>query len=554
MAHQPSFLRKWGALIVMSLALAIIIIDTTLLNVSLGIIIRDLKTTLQNIQWVITSYALMLTALTITGGRLGDFFGRKRMFVIGAAIFAIGSFLASISHSLPILLLGESIIEGIGAALMMPATASLLISSFRGHERAIAFGVWGGIAGAASAIGPILGGWLTTHYSWRWGFRINVVVAAILIIGSVLIHEARDEEEKPRLDFLGVILSSLGLLGVVFGIIESSTYGWWTAKQAFMIGSHTLSFGTLSIVPVSITIGLLLLAIFVWWQRRIERRGGTPLVSLKLFRNRQFVSGMLVTGIMSLAMTGLIFSLPVFLQAVRKLDALHTGLALLPMSITVLIVAPLAAVLSRKIVPKYLIIAGLAVMTAGAFVLYQRLNIDATISSLSSGLILFGIGMGLVQAQIGNLTLSAVSVQQAGEASGVNNTFRQLGSSLGSAIIGAVLLTSLATHLQSGIQNSSIIPGPAKSGILQGLASQQSNIEFGSGAQVDAKLPAAVGQEIERLAAEATTSANRESLLYTVIFGAASVLAAFGLPGVKNLEREEHLAKPPDAHNAHQSV
>src|SRR5207244_3224265 len=175
-----------------------------------------------------------------TGGRLGDLFGRKKMFITGAAIFAVGSFVASISHNIPTLLLGESIIEGIGAALMMPATASLLLSSFRGHDRAIAFGVWGGIAAAASAVGPILGGYLTTHYSWRWGFRINVAVAALLIIGSVLVKESYDQEEKPQLDWGGIFFSAIGLLAVVYGIIESSTYGWFSAKKMFAVGSRSL--------------------------------------------------------------------------------------------------------------------------------------------------------------------------------------------------------------------------------------------------------------------------------------------------------------------------
>src|SRR3954467_14546082 len=190
---EPSGLRKWGTLLVLSLALAIIIIDTTLLNVSLETLIRELHTTLQSLQWVISAYSLTLAALTVTGGRLGDLFGRRRMFRLGAFLFAVGSFLASISHSIPMLILGESIIEGIGAAMMMPATASLLVAKYRGHDRALAFGVWGGIAAAAAVVGPILGGYLTTHYSWRWGFRINVFVVALLLLGSVIIGE-----EPPR--------------------------------------------------------------------------------------------------------------------------------------------------------------------------------------------------------------------------------------------------------------------------------------------------------------------------------------------------------------------
>src|SRR5438105_8328216 len=206
--HKPT-LRKWGNLMMLSLALAIIIVDSTLLNVSLSTLVRELHTNLQSLQWVISAYALMLAALTVTGGRMGHLFGRKRMFKLGAVIFVLGAVVASISHSVAVLLLGESIIEGIGAALMMPATASLLVAKYRGHERAIAFGIWGGVAAAASAIGPILGGFLTTHYSWRWGFRINVVVCAVLLIGSKVVGDNQERQWK-YIDCLGVLLSSLG--------------------------------------------------------------------------------------------------------------------------------------------------------------------------------------------------------------------------------------------------------------------------------------------------------------------------------------------------------
>src|SRR5213596_1372396 len=243
---QESRIRKWGTLMVLSLALAIIIIDSTLLNVSLKTLTRELHTTLQSLQWVISAYSLMLAALTVTGGRMGDLFGRKRMFMGGAIIFAIGSF----SRSVPVLLLGESIIEGIGAALMMPATASLLVSKYRGHDRAIAFGIWGGVAAAASAIGPILGGFLTTHYSWRWGFRINLFVVALLLVGSMIIDDAQERAGKD-IDWIGVLLSAAGLFFVVFGIIESESYGWLRARKPFPLWQP----GSISIAPVAMAIG-----------------------------------------------------------------------------------------------------------------------------------------------------------------------------------------------------------------------------------------------------------------------------------------------------------
>lgn len=532
-SEKSSNLRKWGSLVVLSLALAIIIIDTTILNVALGTIIRDFKTTIQSIQWVITAYSLTLAALTITGGRLGDLLGRKRMFMAGAVIFAIGSFIASISTNVPTMVAGEAIIEGIGAALMMPATASLLISTFRGRERAIAFGVWGGIAGASSAVGPILGGWLTSNFSWRWGFRVNILVVLVLLIGSVLIKESRDTEEKPKLDFVGVILSAIGLLSLVFGFIEASQYGWWKAKETFMAFGHAFQFGDLSIVPVSIFAGIIILILFFWWEQRVQNKGNTPLVSLKLFKNRQFSSSSLTTAVMSLGLSGLVFSLPVFLQAVRQLDAFHTGLTLLPLSLTVLVISPIAGFLGHKFPPKYIIMAGMLINSISYLILRHGLSTTSTEWSIAPGLIIFGLGMALVMSQINNLALSAVSVQEAGEASGVLNTLRQVGSTLGSAIIGSILLTTLSTNLVSGVEKSTVIPEQAKTQIADSIGSQTSNVEFQGGAQLPASVPQSVKDEIVSIGHKATVDANKRALSYGAFFAFIGFITSFFLPKKK---------------------
>lgn len=542
-ADQKSFFRKWSILVVLSLALAIIIIDTTVLNVSLKTIILDLHTSIQSLQWVISAYTLTLSALTITGGRLGDIFGRKRMFMLGAAIFAAGSLIASLSTSAGMLLAGESIVEGIGAALMMPATASLLVSHYQGRDRAVAFGFWGGIIGAAAAVGPILGGYLTTNYSWRWAFRINVGVAALLLIGSILIAESRDREEAPKLDWLGVALSATGLLGVVYGVIEASTFGWFKATQPFALFGHSFAPWGLSVTPVAVAAGVAVLGLFALWQGYLGRHGKTPLVSLKIFANRQFAAGTITTGIMSLGQVGLIFAVPVFLQAVRGLDAFHTGLALLPMSLTLLIAAPLAGLLGRATTPKRLIQIGLFVNLIAITLLYLTLNADSTTASLIPGLAIYGLGMGFVISPISNLTLSAVSVEEAGEASGINNTMRQVGATLGSAILGAVLISSLASHLTSGINASTVIPTDAKTQLATLASHQTSSVEFGPGVVLSAKIPAVVKDEIVRISHEATAAANRQDLIFMSGFMILALIAAsVGLPNTKNIERGQSAA------------
>lgn len=538
-AEYKTGIAKWLPMIILSLALMIIVIDTTVLNVSLKTIVDDLDTTLQGIQWVITAYALTLAALTITGGRLGDLFGRKRMFVLGAIIFAVGSFITSISNSVGMMIIGESVIEGVGAALMLPATASLLVSNYKGRDRAIAFGLWGGVAGAASAIGPILGGFLTTDYSWRWAFRINIFVALALVVGAWFIAESRDRSMKRQLDFMGIILSAAGLLTFVYGIIESSSYGWWTATQPYNLFGHSFAPFGLSITPIAMLFGVLFLVAFAFWEHRTERRGRVPLVSLKLFKNTQFTSGTGTVALMSLGMTGMIFALPVFLQSVQNLSALETGLALLPLSITVLLVAPGSALLARYFTAKRLIQAGLLITVVASFVLRALLGPDATAASLAPGLILFGLGMGLVFAQASNLTLSAVSVKESGEASGVNNTLRQVGTSFGSAIIGAVVLTTMSSSLVAGVNNSTVIPDQYKPQISQTVSEQASNIELGGGNSNGTQhLPPAMQAELTTVAHQASADATRQAMLYTGIFVIAAFAVSFALPNTKDLEKQ----------------
>jgi EmrB/QacA subfamily drug resistance transporter len=497
-------MKKWGPLFVLSLALAIIIIDTTLLNVSLSTLIRELHTNLQSLQWVISAYSLTLAAFTVTGGRMGDLFGRKRMFCLGAILFAIGSLVASISNNIPTLLLGESIIEGIGASLMMPATASLLVARYRGHDRAIAFGIWGGIAAAASAVGPILGGFLTTHFSWRWGFRINVFVVAALLLGSLIIDDTQPRNPK-RIDFLGVFLSALGLFLIVFGIIESPTYGW---------------LGPPPVVPIAIGAGLGILVLFALWERRLEQRGGTPIVSMRLFRNTAFLAGSSITACLMLAQNGVIFSLPVFLQSVVMLDAFHTGLALLPMSVGLLIFSPLGGVLTKHITHRSLVQIGLAISIVALVVLYFTLRDGIGIGALVPGLALYGIGLGFVLSQVNNLTLSAVAVSEAGEASGVSNTFRQIGASLGAALIGAVLLNTIVGRLSSSLGS---LPPAAQAQVQRVLRDEPTNLAFGTPELF--RRP-----ELARVRAEATTEGNRRALLYGAAFAVLALFVSTKLP------------------------
>lgn len=526
---EKSGFRKWLPLAVLALTLFIIVLDTTIINVSIRNIIGDLHTNLKAVQWVITGYSLVLAAFTITGGRLGDIFGRKRMFMIGAVIFAVGSLLASRAHSAAWLFLSVAVVEGTGAAIMLPSTASLLLSEYRGKDRAIAFGVYGAVAGAAATIGPVLGGYLTTNYSWRWNYLINPLVVLLLLAGSFAISEAQ-ERQRHVPDVVSILCSAIGLAGVVYGIIESSTYGWIKAKQPYEILGQQHDLHGLSVSIFAILLGFLFLVLFIWRQASLERRQKMPLVSLILFRNGQFMSGTTTLMVSVIAQFGLVFALPVFFQGLLGKDAFHSGLAFLPFSLAILVAAPISGILAGKanVPSRWLIQLGLACSIVGSLLLHQELTATSTVATFIPGLAIFGLGFGLAFSQLANVTLSAVSVQQAGEASGVNNTFRQIGSSLGQALIGALLISTLATQLHKDVSASVVIPAITKAQVTSVTASSAESL--GTSNAREATLPPQVAKEVLRIRSDAIVHGARVAMLATSIAAALSLLLSTRLP------------------------
>src|SRR5438270_3694646 len=308
---------QWVVLAVTIVAAFIVVLDNTVLNVAIPTILRDLHTRLPSLQWVITGYALTFAALLIIGGRLGDIYGHRNIFIIGAALFGAGSLLASVSTSVGELILGEAIIEGIGASLMLPATIAIMSATFTGRVRATAFAAWGATAGVAAALGPVIGGWLTTNYSWRWSFRINVIVAPLAIIGAVLfMTRVVRPGPRPRMDFAGAVLIAAGMFLIVFGLSEGGTYGWWKPLADFTAMGDRVwpTSSAVSIIPLITAAGLALVGAFVLLELRKSRLHRDPLFDLTLLRTKTFRYGLMTVLVLAMGQLGISFVLPVFLQ------------------------------------------------------------------------------------------------------------------------------------------------------------------------------------------------------------------------------------------------
>lgn len=513
---EPNEPFKWGILLTLCLAIAIIVIDGTVLNVSITAIVKDLNSNIKDITWAQTLYSLMLAALGIFGGRLGDLFGRRRAFVIGAIIFGIGSLMTALAPNIGILILGWSVVEGVGAALMTPASSALIVSNFKPKDRGKAFGIYGATAGIASAIGPILGGFLTTNASWRWAFGINLVVVLALCLGATKLKEYSENSKKPDFDPIGFILSATGLSALTYGIIESSTYGWLGAKKAFelMGNSYNLPFG-LSASFYFIFSGVILALTYIWWEIQYEKQGKEPLVSMRLFQNRGFSSGILTTSILFAGFTGLIaFGAGFFFQTVLGLGAFDSGIGTFPISLGVFIMAALSNKLTHKISPRTITQIGFVLSIIASFWLYNSFSLSADRLTLAPILFLFGLGFGMIVSQLTNITLSTIPVTQAGSASGINGALRDVGRTIGTALIGAAFISTVSASIISGLNSNSVIPQPVKDKITQNVSSGDTN--YGISDSSDSSKKTNVTNEIEKTTKLAIIEGNKTSITFVL--------------------------------------
>ncbi|WP_328424888.1 MFS transporter [Streptomyces sp. NBC_00443] len=431
-------MKHWRALIVLGTAQFLMVLDTSVMNVSISQLVEDFDTEVTAIQAVITLYALVMAAFMIIGGRLGDIFGRRRMFLIGLVVYATGSALTAVAPTLWVLALGWSVIEGLGAAMVLPAMAALVAESYRGPDRAVAYGIIGGLAGAGIAVGPLLGGWVTTYLTWRLVFAGEVVVVAAVLLCRRVIPPSAPAGTRPRLDGVGALLSAAGLGLGVLGVLQSSTWGWVQPRNP--------PFTVLGFAPTLFVVGAgaVVLACFLHWERRRDRRGTDPLVHVSLLGRPALRSGLMTLLSQNLILLGLFFTIPLYLQVVQGFDAFQTGLRLLPVSVAMLVTSLCASSLGRVVGARRVV--RMALTTLAAAIVWLLATIDPVIddAQFAGAMALLGVGMGLLASQLGNVVQSSVGEEERSEVGGLQFTAQNLGSALGTALIGSILIGSLA--------------------------------------------------------------------------------------------------------------
>jgi MFS family permease len=513
--------NRWGILSVLGAAQFLMVLDQAVMNVAISQLVADFDTTVTTIQAVIALYALVMAALMVTGGKLGDLWGRRRTFRIGLVVYGSGSALTAASWSVPTLTLGWSIIEGIGAAMVMPALFALVAGNFAGRDRALAYGVLGGVAGAGIAVGPILGGWATTELSWRVVFAGEVVVAAGILLGSRLLREPVREEPVPRLDWVGSILAALGLGLMVLGVLQASNWGWLEPRN-----SPVEPFG-FSLTPFVVAAGAVVLAGFRSWQRHRESTGRDPLVHFRLFGIPSMRAGLGMLLAQNLILMGIFFTIPLYLQIVQGFDALETGVRMLPASVGLFVAALGGSRLAGRYSAQLLVRAGLVVILLSTLMLLAVIDPDIDTTSFLIAMGVLGVGMGLTVSQLGNVVQSAVDDPDRSEAGGLQNTAQQLGSSFGTALLGAVVITGLIGAFTGNIAADERISDDVE---------QQVQIELGGAVsfvatdQVQtAADEAGLDEATSAALVENYEDAQLRALKTAILFAALIVVASFGL-------------------------
>ena len=497
--------NPWLVLVVLTSGFFMILLDTTIVNVAIPAMSAGLNTTLDQILWVLNAYILVYAVLLITAGRLGDLYGQRNLFAIGLLIFTVASALCGLSQNAGELIAAR-VLQGIGGAILTPQTLAIITTLFPPERRGAAFGVWGGVAGLATIAGPTVGGAIVTYVSWQWIFFVNVPIGIAALIATFAIIPDIRQGRRHGWDIMGVVLATAGLFAVVFGLIEGQRFNWGE------IGSYGIT------IPEVIIGGVVLLAVFIVW----ERFQAEPLMPLSLFRDRNFAVANWIAAAISFGMLSLFLPIVIYLQSVRGFSALTAGLTFAPMSLTSMLVAPFAGRFADKVGGKYILLAGISLFTIGFGLVTFVAGPDSTWLTFLVPAIIAGAGMGMTFAPMTTVAMRNISPQMSGAASGILNTTRQLGAAIGSAVVGALLQSQLATTLHNqAVSHAGALPPSARDQFIAAFSSVASNgFQIGTGqngAKLPAGLPPAVQHQIAALAHDVFVSGYIDAMKATLV-------------------------------------
>lgn len=516
-------MKKWAAVTLLAIAQFMMVLDSTVMNVSIATVVTDLHTDIAWMQMAISLYTLTMASFMLVGGKLGSIWGRKRALLVGGVIYAIGALVTGFSPNIVVLILGWSVTEGLGAALVIPAIAALIATNYHGSDRIVAYSIIGAASGIAAAAGPLIGGFVTTYLSWRYVFIGETGIMVLILLLNKLIHDI-ESESHAKIDLLSVLLSVFGFTMLVYGMLQSKTWGW-----VIPIDSSVALFG-ISPVVYLIICGAVLLKLFYDRQRFLENAGRDPLLKVSMLSIKQLRAGLSSLMAQYVIIGSIFFIIPVYLQMTLGYDALKTGIEILPLSAALVVFSAAGARLSGRWSAKHIVRLGQIMLIVGAVVLIMSISVTLRNVFFMAGMACLGAGLGILASQLGNINMSAVPEEDSAEVGGLQGVSQNLGSSLGTALVGSLLVVVLTTTFMSDVQASSL-----PQNIKDYVSDHSSSVSIVSVDEVSqyASSQGLSSDEVNDVVTDYTKSqvdAIRESLVAIVVIGVFSLFISRDIP------------------------
>ncbi len=523
--------NRWIALVFISMAISLVIIDGTIVNTIFPAVIEDLQLSSTEVQWVQESYVLVFASLLLVWGSLADRYGRKLLLIVGIVVFVAASIWAGNTDSAEAMILAR-VVQGIGGAMVLPTTLSLVNANFEGKERGIAFAIWGATIGGMVAVGPVLGGWLATDFSWRWAFLINLPLGVIIVAGLLyFLGESKASQRKGGIDWVGAIISVVMFSTLVFGLIEGRVYGWWeqNTKNQFELFGFAWPEDTISVIPVSLAISLLATVLFVLWERHREAQHKNVLLDLNLFRIASFRNGSIAAMIISMGEFGILFAIPLWLQNVLGLSPISSGLVLLWLAGGAFMASGIGGALSGKLPAHRAVQLGVMLELVGVAGIGFFASEELGWVGVAPFLFIYGIGIGLATAQLTGVIMVDVPMEKIGQGSGSQSTVRQIGSALGIAVLGTVLFTGTQVSFEDKLAKLNVETSQSVvlvDAVVESAGGAIPQLSEGLQAQ---QVPQAIADEIQLAAGESFTDGAKWASLAAALFLLLGFASTFNL-------------------------